>query len=207
MFHERFNELGHGRLIPTSRRASHNNCRQRERLALQRSQDTHALRAPRDRQLSVQGVKECSREPCSAVARGSTQHREQLPLDLQAHCFDSTGQFSRHSPPHASVSEQEESTPCCPAEAPLCVLPTRCIRAPDWLQWCRRCPAHRRRRHRPPSEPPFPPAAASMARSRRDSPVLAWILRVLLLLNLLSAVGFIVYSLMLQNPPKTALPM
>ena len=46
-----------------------------------------------------------------------------------------------------------------------------------------------------------------MARSRRDSPVLAWILRVLLLLNLLSAVGFIVYSLMLQNPPKTALPM
>jgi hypothetical protein len=46
-----------------------------------------------------------------------------------------------------------------------------------------------------------------MARTTRDKPVVAWLLRGFLLLNFCSAVGFIVYALILQNPPKTALPL
>ncbi|KAL4855458.1 Dual specificity protein kinase YAK1 [Chlorella vulgaris] len=45
-----------------------------------------------------------------------------------------------------------------------------------------------------------------MAR-KRDRPVTAWLLRCFLLLNACSAIGFIVYALILQNPPKTALPL
>lgn len=45
-----------------------------------------------------------------------------------------------------------------------------------------------------------------MARSR-ERPVVAWMLRSFLLLNFLSAVGFIAYAFILQNPPKTALPL
>lgn len=45
-----------------------------------------------------------------------------------------------------------------------------------------------------------------MARAR-DRPAFIWMMRIFLGLNLLSAIGFIVYALILENPPKTALPL
>ena len=45
-----------------------------------------------------------------------------------------------------------------------------------------------------------------MARNK-EHPLVTWTLRILLLLNLLSAVGFIAYTFILQNPPKSALPL
>ncbi|KAL4452625.1 hypothetical protein ABPG75_008287 [Micractinium tetrahymenae] len=45
-----------------------------------------------------------------------------------------------------------------------------------------------------------------MARTR-DRPALVWLYRIFLGLNFCSAVGFIVYALLLENPPSTALPL
>lgn len=41
----------------------------------------------------------------------------------------------------------------------------------------------------------------------RSSPALAWTLRLFIFLNLVSTVGFIIYAIILQNPPKSALPL
>ncbi len=46
-----------------------------------------------------------------------------------------------------------------------------------------------------------------MAPRNKEHPLVTWTLRIFLLLNLLSAVGFIVYAFILQNPPTTALPL
>ena len=42
---------------------------------------------------------------------------------------------------------------------------------------------------------------------RREHTVLTWTLRIFILLNIMSAVGFIAYAFILENPPKTALPV
>ena len=49
-------------------------------------------------------------------------------------------------------------------------------------------------------------AVRTMARTR-DRPALVWLYRIFLGLNFCSAVGFIVYALLLENPPSTALPL
>lgn len=38
-------------------------------------------------------------------------------------------------------------------------------------------------------------------------PALVWALRSFLLLNFCSSLGFIIYAFILENPPKTALPL
>lgn len=45
-----------------------------------------------------------------------------------------------------------------------------------------------------------------MASPRQRAPVV-WAMRMFVLLNLMSSVGFIVYALILENPPATALPL
>ncbi len=42
---------------------------------------------------------------------------------------------------------------------------------------------------------------------KAQRPALVWTLRAFLLLNFCSALGFIIYALILENPPKTALPL
>lgn len=51
-----------------------------------------------------------------------------------------------------------------------------------------------------------PPGVAAMAK-KAQRPALVWTLRAFLLLNFCSALGFIIYALILENPPKTALPL
>jgi hypothetical protein len=43
--------------------------------------------------------------------------------------------------------------------------------------------------------------------ARRENAALTWTLRAFILLNIMSAAGFIAYALILENPPKTALPL
>lgn len=46
-----------------------------------------------------------------------------------------------------------------------------------------------------------------MARTKVATPVMAWVLRIFVLLNLISTVGFIIYAIILENPPTSALPL
>lgn len=42
---------------------------------------------------------------------------------------------------------------------------------------------------------------------KAERPALVWSLRACLLLEFISALGMIIYALILENPPKTALPL
>lgn len=46
-----------------------------------------------------------------------------------------------------------------------------------------------------------------MARHRASTPWMVWIMRATIVLNLLSTIGFIIFAVILQNPPKSALPL
>lgn len=64
----------------------------------------------------------------------------------------------------------------------------------------------------PPASPPPPlvhpplPPQGTMAKTPQR-PALVWSLRACLLLEFCSALGMIIYALILENPPKTALPL
>ena len=49
----------------------------------------------------------------------------------------------------------------------------------------------------------WPTSACTM----RHKPILPWVMRFFSVLQLLTGVGFIIYALILESPPKTAIPM